>query len=136
MITMKRSLIVTSDGSHSISVPELNVTYHSIHGAIQESMHVFINAGLNFLRNEVIQIFEVGFGTGLNALLTIIESEKSGQIIYYETIEPFPISADELHQLNYCDVLNRKDLQPIFEKLHNCEWEIEISITKNFISNI
>src|SRR5215831_13195250 len=103
----------------------MNVAYHSIRGAIQESLHVFINAGLhqllNQLANNPINIFEVGFGTGLNALLTLIESERSKQKIFYETIEPFPISTEEVHQLNYCEILNRKDLQPIFDKLHNSE---------------
>jgi len=134
---MKRSIIVTSDGSHSISIPEMNVTYHSTHGAIQESMHVFINAGLhqliNQLTNKPINIFEVGFGTGLNALLTLIESEKSNQKIIYETVEPFPISIEEVRQLNYCEILNRKELQPLFEKLHNYEWEKEIEITNDFV---
>ena len=75
---MIREIITTRDGSHSISVPELNVTYHSIHGALQESLHVFIRAGLHYVKDifpeEPLQVLEIGFGTGLNALLTLHET--------------------------------------------------------------
>jgi tRNA U34 5-methylaminomethyl-2-thiouridine-forming methyltransferase MnmC len=127
---------VTDDGSHSISVTELNVNYHSVHGAIRESRHVFIEAGLHHLNSSAdqpVRIFEVGFGTGLNALLTLIESERFQQNICYETIEMFPLTSDEVKQLNYCEMLDRKDLRLIFEQFHTCEWEKEISIKSNFI---
>lgn len=133
---MEREIIYTEDGSHSISVPEMNVTYHSIHGAIQESMHVFIEAGLNapgrLERPDAVRIFEMGFGTGLNILLTLIESEKLNQNIHYETIEPYPLSPHEAKMLNYCNVLQRDDLQKTFERFHECEWDAEISICLNF----
>ena len=77
---MQRQLIITKDGSHTVSIPEMNVTYHSHHGAIQESQHVFIDAGLkhwlNATQKKDIAIFEMGFGTGLNALLSLIEAAK------------------------------------------------------------
>jgi len=132
---MQRKLILTGDGSHTISMPELNVTYHSIHGAIQESKHVFIEAGLKSLtlaEAAKLNIFEVGFGTGLNALLTIIEAEKLQKQIHYETVEPFPVGSSETRSLNYCKQLDREDLQPIFEQLHSCEWEKKTNITANF----
>jgi len=133
---MQRKLILTSDGSHSIEIPELNVTYHSVYGAIQESKHVFIEAGLKSIRPleavRCIRIFEMGFGTGLNALLTLIESEKYRQTIYYETVELFPLNDEEIQSLNYCRQLQRSDLQAIFEQLHNCEWEKETGITPHF----
>jgi tRNA U34 5-methylaminomethyl-2-thiouridine-forming methyltransferase MnmC len=132
---MQRKLILTSDGSHTISLPELNVTYHSIHGAIQESQHVFIEAGLKSLtppKAGILNIFEVGFGTGLNALLTIIEAEKLQTGIYYETVEQFPLTFSEARSLNYCKELDRDDLQPAFEQLHSCEWEKRTGITKSF----
>ena len=117
---MERKIILTRDGSHSINVPELNVSYHSIYGAIEESMHVYINAGFygsgRLQRPEPFRVFEVGFGTGLIALLTLIESEKNKSKIHYETIEPFPISENEIKTLNYCQQLNRPDLQTTFEK--------------------
>lgn len=133
---MNREIIITADGSHSISVPGLNVTYHSIHGAILESLHVFIEAGFygsgRLQRPEPYRIFEVGFGTGLNALLTLIEAEKAGVKVYYETIELFPLNEQEVSSLNYCQVLNRPDLQTVFERMHKCEWEKEIGITNFF----
>ena len=133
---MQRKLILTGDGSHTISMPELNVTYHSIHGAIQESKHVFIEAGLKSLtlaEAAKLNIFEVGFGTGLNALLTIIEAEKLQKEIHYETVEPFPLGSSETRSLNYCKQLGREELQPVFEQLHSCKWEKKINITANFL---
>ncbi|MBI5859132.1 MAG: tRNA (5-methylaminomethyl-2-thiouridine)(34)-methyltransferase MnmD [Sphingobacteriales bacterium] len=133
---MVRKIILTDDGSHSISVPELNVTYHSVHGAIQESMHVFIEAGLygsgRLQRPDPISILEIGFGTGLNALLTLIEAEKTGIKIHYEALELYPLS-EEIRSLNYCQQLNRQNLQQIFEQMHSCEWEKDIAVSDNFI---
>jgi tRNA U34 5-methylaminomethyl-2-thiouridine-forming methyltransferase MnmC len=133
---MQRDIIFTGDGSHSIKIPELNVNYHSIHGAIQESKHVFIEAGFygpgHLGRPDLIQIFEVGFGTGLNALLTLIEAEKIKKIIYYESIEPFPLDYEQIKSLNYCSQLKRSDLQKTFEQFHFCDWEKVIPITPNF----
>jgi tRNA U34 5-methylaminomethyl-2-thiouridine-forming methyltransferase MnmC len=132
---MQRKLILTSDGSHTILLPESNVTYHSIHGAVQESKHVFIEAGLRSLnpaRKTIVNIFEMGFGTGLNALLTMIETERRQTAIYYETIELFPLDHNEARLLNYCKHLDREDLQPAFEQFHHCEWETPIKLTPGF----
>lgn len=133
---MDRQLILTGDGSHSFSVPELNVGYRSIHGAIQESRHIFIEAGFYgfgfFPQPGPYKIFELGFGTGLNALLTLMEAEKIHAQIRYETIEPFPLNEQEVKALNYCHLLNRAELQNIFEQMHSCEWEGEVAITENF----
>src|SRR6185503_16283908 len=133
---MERKLIITNDGSHSIAVPELNVTYHSVHGAIQESMHVYIQAGLIesgiFDWVGVLGVLEIGFGTGLNALLTLIEADKHKNRIYYTAIELYPLSEAETSELNYCEQLNMSEYQPLFEKMHQCEWEEMIEITENF----
>lgn len=130
---MERKIILTNDGSHSISVPELNVTYHSIHGAIQESMHVFIEAGLRAKqRSEPFNLLEIGFGTGLNALLTLIESEKFNEKIYYEAIDTNPLDEEMVRSLNYCEILGRPDIQDKFELMHRSEWDKEISITDSF----
>ena len=134
---MERKIILTGDGSHSISVPELKVAYHSIYGAIEESQHVFIRAGLEPLiaqpDHAQINIFEMGFGTGLNVLLSLIEAEKTKTPIYYETIDLFPLSEDVIKTLNYCQQLDEPPLQPIFEKIHTCEWEIHTPLTQHFI---
>jgi tRNA U34 5-methylaminomethyl-2-thiouridine-forming methyltransferase MnmC len=131
---VRKEIIITADGSHSISIPRMNVTYHSVHGAIQESKHVFIEAGLKALTpaETKLSIFEVGFGTGLNVLLSLIEAERSEKEIYYETVEQFPLDTNETGQLNYCNQLGRQDLQSIFDKLHSCEWEKEIKLAPGF----
>ncbi len=133
-VMMKREIFVTDDGSHSVLNDEMQTTYHSRYGAIRESRHVFIENGLQRLESTDarINIFEMGFGTGLNALLTLIEAEKNHQEIYYETIELFPLEKDLYERLNYCAQLQREDLKDEFEKLHHSEWEMQISIHSFF----
>lgn len=133
---MERKIILTGDGSHSISVPGLNVAYHSIHGAIEESLHVFIEAGFKpacCQQSGTWSILEVGFGTGLNALLTAIEAEKTRHTIYYVALEPFPISIDEAHILNYCEILGHHGLQERFLRMHQCEWNKSLPVTENLL---
>lgn len=134
---MERKLIITEDGSHTVAIQELNVTYHSIHGAIQESKHVFIEAGLKCLlgrfENEQIWILEIGFGTGLNALLSAVEVEGSKTNVYYVALEPFPITTEEVQSLNYFGLLDRNDLQEDFERIHDCEWNKSIAFTENVL---
>lgn len=133
---MQRIPVITKDGSHTISVPEMNVTYHSVHGAIQESEHVFIKAGLLdsgiFDYIGVHQVLEIGFGTGLNALLTLIEADKHKNRIYYTAIEPFPLDEPLIAQLNYCEQLNLPHYQRLFEKVHQCGREEMYEITQHF----
>jgi len=133
---VKREIIITADGSHSISVPEMNVTYHSIHGAIQESLHVYINAGFRsdyLSHSEQCRILEVGFGTGLNALLTAMEAEKTATSIYYVALEPFPLNEDQASALNYCEILRRKDLQSDFMRMHQSAWNKSLVVTGNLL---
>ena len=134
---VERKIIITEDGSHSIAIPGSNVTYHSIHGAVQESKHVFIDAGLKYWLNQFadkqVKIFEAGFGTGLNALLTAIEVEKSKISVYYVALEPFPISVEEALSLNYCEQLKRKDLQEDFIRMHECRWNKSFAVTENVL---
>ena len=86
---MTREIIMTTDGSHSIAIPDMGVTYHSVHGAIRESMHVFIESGLRYINHVfsppgTVSVLEMGFGTGLNALLTLAEAERNKQKIFQE----------------------------------------------------
>lgn len=134
---MKKEIIITTDGSHSIAIPEMGVTYHSTHGAVQESMHVFIASGYRFITEKMktpapVSVFEMGFGTGLNALLTLIEAEKDQQQVYYETIDAFPLDTSITRQLNYCALLQRPDLQVAFEQLHSCRWNTVVEISPCF----
>jgi tRNA U34 5-methylaminomethyl-2-thiouridine-forming methyltransferase MnmC len=117
-------LIITKDGSHSLLNEQLNETYHSVHGALQESRYVFIEQGLKFWLNEhssTASIFEVGFGTGLNALLTMEYVKSMNVQVSYTTIEAFPLSVEVWGQLNYAEAIG---LPNEFQSLHNCEWNL------------
>jgi len=126
-------LIITEDGSHSLFDSGLNETYHSIHGAIQESSHVFIKAGLeHWLENNKkssLRILEIGFGTGLNAFLTAIYSLNHDRTIYYRSWEAFPINEEISDLLNYPIVLGSPDL---FKSLHTASWEQAVVISSSF----
>jgi tRNA U34 5-methylaminomethyl-2-thiouridine-forming methyltransferase MnmC len=125
-------IITTSDGSNSLLNTQLNETYHSVHGALQESIHVFITNGLDFFNQRSpsqINILEVGFGTGLNALLTVQYAEKNKTEIHYTTLEAFPIDAEIWKQLNYAEALADKEY---FQKLHSTEWDEEVLLTPDF----
>lgn len=124
----------TADGSHTLFVPELNETYHSIHGAIQESQHVFIKNGLHYFNNkETISILEIGFGTGLNTLLTLLATESSSQMVNYVSLEKFPLPNELVQQLNYPTQLKIKATQTaLFNHLHSCKWNTNTPISENF----
>lgn len=129
---MKKEFIITGDGSTTIKIPALQVHYHSIHGAIQESRHVFIEAGLRQVMIQsppVIKIFEMALGTGLNAYLTAIESERTQMNVHYTTIEPFPVSPEEVARLNYTGTLGHESL---FQKIHDCAWGKDVAISDHF----
>lgn len=132
----KPELVVTGDGSHSLYVEELNEHYHSTHGAIQESVHVFIEAGFADYVNRakdtsVVKILEVGFGTGLNAFLTAIESEKTQQKTAYTSYEAYPISIDVVNTLNYPALISIAKIE-LFKALHIAEWENTVLISPYF----
>lgn len=130
---MKHEIIITKDGSSSIYIPELDETYHSKFGAIQEAKHVFIKNGLDlFDDSSEIFILEIGFGTGLNALITMLEAEKHNLKVNYVGVEAFPIALDEISQLNYVEQLQASDKKADFEKIHTSNWEEEIEINSNF----
>ena len=126
-------IITTSDGSHSLINNNLKETYHSVHGAIQESQHVFIRSGFDFWRGQnpgkKVRILEMGFGTGLNAFLTLLESRRLAVTVYYESWEMYPVDLSIARQLNYGDVLRSKDE---FLKLHEASWEESSKITSDF----
>jgi tRNA U34 5-methylaminomethyl-2-thiouridine-forming methyltransferase MnmC len=133
---MQRHLIVTNDGSQSISVPDLHVAYHSIHGAITESLHVFIDAGwkhiLKKFPGQSINILEMGLGTGLNVLLSLVEAEKSSILTTYEAIELFPLLPEEFNGLDYPSRI-ASDKHHLFVRIHSSPWEEEVKLTDYFI---
>ncbi|MFT3677915.1 MAG: tRNA (5-methylaminomethyl-2-thiouridine)(34)-methyltransferase MnmD [Chitinophagaceae bacterium] len=130
-----RKIIVTADGSHSIQVEGTALTYHSLHGAIQESRHVFIEAGLApWLQQQQkqLRIFEMGFGTGLNAWLTWLQARQAQQSIYYTSIEQFPLTEQQANSLNYCAQLGLPQWQPDFLSMHSCAWNSEHMLDSRF----
>jgi len=159
---VKRSIIITADGSKTIQIEEWNEQYHSIHGAVNEANHVYLKYGLlyfweNFCHSKLISesnsefekqnichleqseesqknkisILEIGFGTGLNAFLTLIEAEKQELDINYVGVEAYPVKPDEIIALNYPKVISEKHKSE-FVKLHNTPWEKDVKISNNF----
>lgn len=131
---LKNQIFETQDGSHSIMSDEYGVSYHSRYGAVQESRHVFIEAGLYHRTSsqKEISILEFGFGTGLNAFLTLMEAEQHDWQIHYETIEAYPIELEQATTLNYPTLLNVNHLQNNFLSLHAASWNETHQITPSF----
>jgi tRNA U34 5-methylaminomethyl-2-thiouridine-forming methyltransferase MnmC len=128
-------LIITRDGSHTLFVPELNEHYHSMYGALTESLHVFIRSGLEcFSDHSEITVFETGFGTGLNALLTALGAVRKGMKICYFALEKFPVDPALIKALNYAELLSEseKDAERIFSSIHQASWDKMIEINPFF----
>lgn len=130
---MKREIVETADGSHSLYVPELDEQYHSRHGALQESQHVFIEMGLRPRLNisKKFNILEIGFGTGLNALLTAVELIDQDAEVNYYGIEAFPLSDEEAQSLNYAALVGENGPM-LFGLLHQAPWEAPTEIQQGF----
>ncbi len=126
---MKSKIIQTEDLSNTLFSKKFGEHYHSIHGAMNESMHIFINAGLKQIKKKRISIFEMGFGTGLNALLTLKEALENNIIIDYTTLEKYPIEENIALNLNYA----KNELQTYFLSMHKNEWGLETKISKHFL---
>ncbi len=124
-------LQTTADGSHTLFVPSLDEHYHSVNGAIQESRHIFIEAGLHYIRKEHLRVLEIGFGTGLNAFMTLLEGEAGGRNITYFSIEKYPIAEELVKELNYAGQLCAEKAS-LFHALHTAEWNREVEISPGF----
>lgn len=129
---MKREIQITQDGSTTIHLPDLNESYHSKHGAIQEAKHVFIQNGLSTCTRESVSILEIGFGTGLNAFITFLETLNSNQTIDYVGVEAYPVAKEEVLQLNYVESLQATEYTSVFENMHNSNWNEPIALTSKF----
>ena len=129
---MKREIIITDDGSTTIRIPEWDENYHSTHGAIQEAKHVFIKNGLDLFQNQdSISILEIGFGTGLNAFISFLETVNKEKVNYVG-VEAYPISAEEITQMNYVSELQATQYKEVFSTMHSCSWEQNQFISNNF----
>lgn len=131
---MKREIRLTHDGSPTLYLPELDEHYHSIHGAVQEAKHVFIENGLRcFIEKQELNILEVGFGCGLNALLTCLEAQTTPSIsIRYHGIESHPLSEEEIKKLDFSKQINHSNYTQLCEKIQYSEWDENVEISKNF----
>lgn len=127
-------IIPTADESHTLFSPLYNETYHSKHGAVQESRHVYVEYGLKPLleQKSEINIFEMGFGTGLNAMVTIEAILSSDAFINYHGLEKHPVDEQIIDQLNYTDQWDDQETKTIFKRLHHLPWNESIALHPNF----
>lgn len=146
---LARQLQVTADGSHTLFIPEMDEHYHSVNGAIQESRHVFIEAGWKQLdkskkeETSGITVLEIGFGTGLNAFLTLLEAEREGRPVHYYSIELYPLEEEMVQALNYGKMEDMRreasalrpspSFQEQFQALHAAPWNEPVRIAPHFI---
>jgi tRNA U34 5-methylaminomethyl-2-thiouridine-forming methyltransferase MnmC len=128
---MQKKFIITEDGSHTIYLPEMNEHYHSVHGAIQESLHIYINQGLLHLDKKELSILEIGFGTGLNAWLTYCFARQNNLKINYFSLEKYPLNESEFLKLNYTDTIFQENAE-IFKQMHYSEWNLPVKISPDF----
>jgi len=136
---LERKIILTEDGSFTIYIPEWNESYHSRHGSVQEAYHVFIKNGLDEFSSDSVNILEIGFGTGLNAFITLLESLRRNLKINYTGIEKYPVPAEEFTKLNYPEILNQRnphfsdpELRNYYSGLMSAIWEKKIPICPQF----
>ena len=127
---LKRDIIRTADGSTTIHLPDWDECYHSRNGAIAEAYHVFIRNGLEQTSGDV-SILEIGFGTGLNALITAIEAANNNRTVRYSGVEAYPLATDEALLMNYPSALGVGD--DLFDAIHRAEWDDFAALSSNFM---
>jgi tRNA U34 5-methylaminomethyl-2-thiouridine-forming methyltransferase MnmC len=127
-----REIRLTEDGSKTIYIPELDENYHSFHGALQEARHVFIQRGFRAIDKQEFAILEIGFGTGLNALLTALEAESNNKKIHYHGLEAYPVETDLLAQMDYCSVIDSPKCEDLFTAIHRAPFDKTCPINIHF----
>lgn len=129
---MDRKIVITADGSTTIHLVDWDEQYHSKHGAIQEAEHVFIQTGLFCFCDEPVKILEIGFGTGLNCMLTMLRAPEKKLTIDYTGIEAYPVSNEELSGMNFSHLIKEPSSSEIFKKIHSISWEEKTEIKEKF----
>lgn len=131
---MENEIFLTQDGSHSLRSRRFGVSYHSKYGAIQESRHVFLEGGLypTLLRKKSVRILELGFGTGLNAFLTLLDSRDKQFTAYYHSVEAHPIDPETVSELNYGQLVAEGQYAADFHQLHQADWDAATAIDERF----
>src|SRR5690606_19038053 len=131
-LSLNRQIVSTADGSKTIRISEWDEQYHSMHGAVREAKHVFMDHGLKLFRDRNIGILEIGFGTGLNALITLLEAPGLNLGIDYVGVEAHPVSLDDIVELDYCATLGRPELEENFHGMHSAPWNQRNAVTVSF----
>jgi len=130
---MERRIIKTSDGSSSVYLPDWDENYHSKHGAIQEAYHVFIKNGLDlFADGSHLAILEMGFGTGLNCIITFLEAKRRSLKIDYTGLEGYPLDQEMINDLDHLQQLKAQEEQLAYDKIQKADWNSPIVITPEF----
>jgi tRNA U34 5-methylaminomethyl-2-thiouridine-forming methyltransferase MnmC len=129
---LKREIIKTLDGSTTIHLLDWDECYHSKHGAIQEAYHVFIKNGLSLVEEKNISVLEIGFGTGLNTFITLLEAQKKDLNINYTGVEAYPLAKEEALEMNYLQELKAEEFESDYQKMHDCCWEEKHIFNSNF----
>jgi tRNA U34 5-methylaminomethyl-2-thiouridine-forming methyltransferase MnmC len=130
--TMQKLAVTTADGSKTLFIPEWNEHYHSKFGALTESVHIFINNGLDQIEKQQVSILEIGFGTGLNTILTYQYAQKTAKNIRYEAIEKYPLTVQEVSDLNYKNLMDVTGFE-VFLAMHGMEWGTQQQYGPNFL---
>jgi tRNA U34 5-methylaminomethyl-2-thiouridine-forming methyltransferase MnmC len=128
---MKPQFITTSDGSHTLYLSDMDEQYHSVKGALTESNYVYLDKGFLFHKSETPKVFEVGFGTGLNCLITALKAQEQKRPTTYYTIEKYPLDKETIDQLNYGKIIS-KEAEILFKKIHDCNWNETVDVSKYF----
>lgn len=126
---MKREILITSDGSSTIHLPDWDEQYHSKNGSINESYHVFIESGLKQVEAKEVSILEIGFGTGLNCFITFLETKRA---INYFGVEAYPVTPEEIEKMNFISILDAEKDSAVFQKMHQVSWGEKHKITNSF----
>ena len=121
----------TADGSNTLFVPELNEHYHSIKGALTESEHIFIRMGVEHHPSPSPRVLEIGFGTGLNAFLTLLYADKTQRTVHYTSLERYPVAPELISHLGYPERICPERAVD-FYALHRAAWEEDIPLTPYF----
>ncbi len=129
---MQRIIEETADGVATLYNPEMDEHYHSVKGALTEAQHVYIDSALAHSSASPIQLLEVGFGTGLNAFLSLLAAQKGGKRTHYTTLELYPLPLDTIAALGYAEAI-APEAKELFLALHKAEWNIPVEITPYFL---
>jgi len=130
---MEKEIIETGDGSMSLYLPAWDENYHSKHGAIQEAYHVFMRSGLDlFPDGENVSILEMGFGTGLNCMISFLETQRRGLKVEYVGLEAYPLPCETILKLNHLRQLEAEKFKAFYHRMLEAEWDLKVEIHNNF----